>query len=222
MKQHKDHAIILRRIDYAERDRILTVLSAENGKISLLAKGVRSAKSRLAGGIELLSVAEVSFVEGKSSLMTLTSARLHSHFGNLVSDVRRMQQAFAHIKTVSTVIDDGAGQEYYPVLVTALACLNEDHYDRQLVDIWFNLQVLQLGGSAPNLHIVGDAMAFEFSYDNQQFIESDRGLFTRDDLKVLRLCLVSSRPPRLQSALSSGERIQTLVQAILKSNATEL
>lgn len=222
MKQHKDHAIILRRIDYAERDRILTILCAEQGKVSVLAKGVRSAKSRLAGGIELLSEAEVSFVEGRSSLMTLTSARLHTHFGNLTSDVRRMQQAFAHIKTVNTVIDDNAGQEYYPLLLTALACLNEDHYDRRIVDMWFNLQILQTGGSAPNLQLSSTAAAFEFSYDSQQFIESDHGLYTRDDLKVLRLCLVSARPPRLAQSFGSEERLQQLVQALLQSNATEL
>lgn len=222
MRQHSDRAIVLTRIDYSERDRILTLLCRNAGKISVLAKGVRAQKSRLAGGIELLSESDVSYVEGRSSLMTLTAARLHQHFGNVTSDVRHMQQVFSHIKTVNTVIDDDAGQEYYPLLVSAMAALNDSAYDRRIVDIWFNLQILQLGGSAPNLNVSGDEDNFEFNYDAQQFMASPGGLFTRNDLKVLRLCLSGARPPRLSSALGSEDRLQLLLQALLKSNATEL
>lgn len=45
-------AIVLRRTNYGETDRILNLLTPE-GKKSVLAKGVRREKSKLAGGIEL-------------------------------------------------------------------------------------------------------------------------------------------------------------------------
>ena len=41
------NALVLRSVDYGDYDRILTVLTAENGQISVMAKGARSQKSKL-------------------------------------------------------------------------------------------------------------------------------------------------------------------------------
>ena len=54
----RTHAIVLRRTNYGESDRILSLLTPE-GKIAVLARGVRKEKSRLAGGIELFSTDDV-------------------------------------------------------------------------------------------------------------------------------------------------------------------
>ena len=60
-------AIILKRVDYGEADRILTLLTPDHGKLSLMAKGVRKIKSKLAGGIELFSISTITFAEGRGS-----------------------------------------------------------------------------------------------------------------------------------------------------------
>jgi len=52
MKITKTKAIVLRRTNYGEADRIIQFITPV-GKISAIAKGVRREKSRLAGGIEL-------------------------------------------------------------------------------------------------------------------------------------------------------------------------
>ena len=71
----RTEAIVLRRTDYGEADRILQLLTPE-GKKSVVAKGVRREKSKLAGGIELFSVSEVVIHEGKGELGILTGAKL--------------------------------------------------------------------------------------------------------------------------------------------------
>lgn len=48
----RTQAIILRRTNYGESDRILGLITP-HGKLSVLARGARKEKSRLAGGIEL-------------------------------------------------------------------------------------------------------------------------------------------------------------------------
>ena len=223
MKKHNDHAIVLSRLDYGERDRILTMLCREQGKISVLAKSVRSEKSRLAGGIELLSESEVSFIEGKTDLKTLTGARLIVHFGNLTADIRRMQQAFGCIKIINDIADEAAGQEYYPVLLLALKTLNDGAYDPRIIDIWFNLRLMKLSGSEPNLNLASEAsVSFGFDYDRQQFAENPNGGFTKNDLKLLRVCLSQSKPPKLQYELGSEDRLQALIRTLLKSNLTEI
>ncbi|MGB0295354.1 MAG: DNA repair protein RecO, partial [bacterium] len=45
MNRHNEEGIILRPVDFRERDRILTFLTREQGKISGIVHGARSLKS---------------------------------------------------------------------------------------------------------------------------------------------------------------------------------
>ena len=47
------NAIILRRADFGEADRMVTIFTPDRGKLKLLAKGARKTNSRKAGHIEL-------------------------------------------------------------------------------------------------------------------------------------------------------------------------
>ena len=51
-------AIVLRRTNYGEADRILQLLTPK-GKRSVMAKGARRERSKLAGGIELFALCDV-------------------------------------------------------------------------------------------------------------------------------------------------------------------
>ena len=72
----RTRAIVLRRTNYGESDRILNLLTPE-GKVAVLAKGVRKEKSRLAGGIELFSISDVVIHQGRSNLGILTGAKYY-------------------------------------------------------------------------------------------------------------------------------------------------
>ena len=52
---YRTEAIVLKRRDFGEADRLLTVFTPEHGKLVLLAKGVRKTKSRKAGHVELFT-----------------------------------------------------------------------------------------------------------------------------------------------------------------------
>ncbi len=67
--------IILRSIDYQESSKIITVLSKEHGKISLIARGARRLKSKLAGLIEVGNILDVVYYYKETrSLHTLSEA----------------------------------------------------------------------------------------------------------------------------------------------------
>ena len=53
MADLKTDAIVLKRVNYREGDRIITFLTPD-GRLSAIAKGARKEKSKLAGGIEIL------------------------------------------------------------------------------------------------------------------------------------------------------------------------
>ncbi|MEL7236312.1 MAG: DNA repair protein RecO, partial [Chloroflexota bacterium] len=52
-------AIILRRRDFGEADRLLTVLTPYHGKLDLIAYGARKAVSRKTGHVELFTLADM-------------------------------------------------------------------------------------------------------------------------------------------------------------------
>ena len=60
-------AIVLRRTNYGEADRILQFLTPL-GRQGALARGVRREKSRLAGGIELFAISDIVITEGRGEL----------------------------------------------------------------------------------------------------------------------------------------------------------
>lgn len=221
MIQKADIAIVLSRTDYGEKDRIITFLGQKEGKMSVLAKSVRSQKSKLAAGCELLSTTQISFVDGKSSLLRLTGSRLLVHYGNIATDLDRMNQAFGFLKTIDQVCEQGHGQEYYSVVNTALKCLNELAYDNGLVEVWFNIQILYKHGVFAQVKPVGEkggADSFVFDHELQRFVASKRGEYSQDDLKVLQLSLHSEKPIKLRSE-RNNDLILKLTRVLMKTNA---
>jgi DNA repair protein RecO (recombination protein O) len=220
VKQFVDKAVVLRRTDLGERDRILTVLTSEHGKISLLAKGVRSEKSRLAAGIELLSISDITFVESKSNLYVLSGARLVTHYGNIVSDLTRVNQIFEMYKLINKLSEDEAGQEYFSIISAVLTALNDKKSDPRLVEIWFGLHILHLAGSLSEIKSSGvDKNArYQFDYEQQKFVVSPEGPFSYNDLKLMKLSLIQPKPIKLQNPIGSEDQLVTLVRLLKRIN----
>src|SRR4051812_30345333 len=105
MRQIVTKGIVLSRTDFGEADRILTVLTPNEGKISLMAKGVRKIKSKLAGGIELFSISSITFIPGRGEVGTLISSRLDIHFSNIVRDINRTMLGYDMLKLINRVTE---------------------------------------------------------------------------------------------------------------------
>ena len=65
MQVFKTEAIMLRRTNYGEADRIISFITPDRGKLSAIAKGVRKPKSKLAGGLELFAASDITIAEGR-------------------------------------------------------------------------------------------------------------------------------------------------------------
>lgn len=142
-------AIVLRRTNYGESDRILNFLTPE-GKLSALARGVRKEKSHLAGGIELFSVADIVIHQGRSNLGTLTSAKMLKFFGGILGDMSRLELAAAFLKQLERASEQVSTPEHFSLLEQALWGLDRG-LDIDLVSVWFRLNLLRIGGEELNL-----------------------------------------------------------------------
>jgi len=218
VKQLTAQAIILSRTDYGEADRILTVLTPEYGKLRVLARGVRKVKSKLAGGIELFSVSQISFIKGRGDIDTLVSTRLVKHYGHIVEDLERTMAAYELIKQLNRITEDEVEEGYFELLHHAFAALDDRTIPLLLVQVWFSAQLLRLGGHTPNLQtdVSGAKLqpgeGYDFSFESVCFDPSSgQGRFTADHIKLLRLLFAGHQP----AALAKVQGSERLVKGIL-------
>ena len=227
MNQLLTHGIILSRTDYGEADRIITLLTPDYGKLSLLAKGVRKIKSKLAGGIELFSVSHITFIRGKGELGTLISTRLITHYGNIVKDITRVQLGYELIRVLHKATEDEPEAEYFHLLQQAFEALDDDTIPEELIRSWFSAQLLRQAGHTPNLltdtlgNPLDAATLYDFSIDNMTFVGRPSGQFSAEHIKFLRL-LFSSNQPKVLSKVQGIDALLTdmvsLIQTMLRTH----
>ena len=63
---YRTSAIVLSRFDLGEADRVLTLLTPEEGKLKAVAKGVRRPGSRIGGAVEPFAELELLLVRGRT------------------------------------------------------------------------------------------------------------------------------------------------------------
>jgi len=197
MKTVRTNAIVLRRTNYGEADRVVQLLTPE-GRRAVMAKGVRREKSRLAGGIELFAICDVVIGEGKGDLGILTSARLVQFYGKIMQDYDRMQFAYTAIKLIGKASDQLNEPEWYEVLSEVLMGLDALLIDLRLVQTWFYLRYAGLLGHELSLYhdMSGVKLAVDTTYrydeTDQGLREVARGEITSEHIKFLRL--VATKP----------------------------
>lgn len=227
MKQVVTTAIVLRRTDYGEADRILTLLTPAYGKLSLLAKGVRRAKSKLAGGIELFSVSEITFIKGRGDIGTLVSTRLIKHYDGIVKDFDRTMMGYELIKQLHKVTEDEPEEAYFLLLERAFEALNDPTISGEMIRFWFEAEILRLGGHTPNLQtdtqgndLRADSV-YSFSFDDVAFTPDEGGRFSARHIKFLRLVFAGNSPKILATIKDSGElrqELSALVHTVIRAN----
>lgn len=210
MKSIKTSAIVLRRTNYGEADRILQLLTLE-GKQSVMARGVRREKSRLAGGIELFAICEVVIGEGKGDLGILTSSKLVHFFRHIMDDYDRMQFAYTAIKYVSKSSEMTDGPEWYDVLAETLAGLDSCSVSFELVQIWFYLHYAAAMGYELSLwhdengKKLSPELVYSYDITEKGLKAVSNGEITADHIKFLRL--IATRPLKVLAKIGGTEMI---------------
>lgn len=192
MKTNRVKAIVLKRTNYGEADRILQFITPE-GKISAIARGVRREKSKLSGGIELFAICDLVLGDGKSELRMVTSSKLDTFFGNIIKDYERMQFGYQAIDIVNRSSENIDGSSWYDVLAETLAGLDNFKINLALVQAWFYLRYSALMGHELSLwyDINGRELVpnERYAYDDSEkgLILNDNGEITSDHIKFMRL-----------------------------------
>jgi DNA repair protein RecO len=229
MMQFTTQGIVLSRTEFGEADRIITFLTPTHGKVRAMAKGVRKQKSKLAGGIELFSVSELSLIVGRSEINTLISTRLIKHYGQIVKDINRTNTGYELIKVANKATEDEPEAAYFHLLNHAFEVLDDHAVDLDLIALWFSMQLLKIAGHTPNLHTDNSGKklqkehTYNFEFDGMNFKPVEKngdGLFNASHIQFLRLSFSDNSPKALQR-IKGVEKLtktcQPLIQTMLQT-----
>lgn len=200
MKTTRTKAIVLRRTNYGEADRILQLITPD-GRRSVMARGVRKEKSKLAGGIELFAVSDIVVGEGKGDLGVLTSAKLDHFYRHILEDYDRLQFGYMAVKLVARASETVDEPEWFDLLQETLAGLDVPTIPLPLVETWFYMRYAALLGHELNLELDVDGDKLQpddfYRYDmaEQGLRKTPNGELSSEHIKLLRL--LATRPLRV-------------------------
>ncbi len=150
LSTYRDHAVILRKVDYGEADRIFTLLTATHGKVGAIAKGVRRPESKLAAALELYTHIDVLLAKGRGELDVVAQVqRLPGT--RMAGEVERMSHAALIAELAERVCEDRHPVDgVYELTVMALDELARET-DPRRASAYFLMSALDLLGYAPQL-----------------------------------------------------------------------
>jgi DNA repair protein RecO (recombination protein O) len=149
---YRTEAIVLRRLDLGEADRILTLYTLHHGKLKAIAKGARKPLSRKAGHLELFVRAELQIARGHD-LDVISQAEMIEAYAALREDLKRMAYAAYFVELADSVTGErDENRLLYHLLADGLGWLCEStHLPRTA--LYYELHLLALSGYSPQLDV---------------------------------------------------------------------
>jgi DNA repair protein RecO (recombination protein O) len=147
---YRTEAVILRRHDLGEADKLLTIYTPASGKIRVVAKGVRKPTSRKAGHVELFTHSRLLIAKGRN-LDVVTQAETINAFLPIRVELALTSYAYYIAELVDRFTEEGEeNRRLFDLLVNALTWLG-DAKDKDLLLHYFELRLLDYVGYRPQV-----------------------------------------------------------------------
>jgi DNA repair protein RecO (recombination protein O) len=150
---------------FGEADRILHLYTPHRGRVSAIAKGVRRSRSRFGGRLEPFFRLDLVLHEGRSDLLTVTSAETISPFARLRQDGAAIDAGARACDAVTRLFETAdPNPPVFHLLANELSLLDGDpaRHATQANQLAFRLKLLLAGGFAP--HLAGCAVCGEVDH----------------------------------------------------------
>ena len=157
--------IVLRVTDYNDRDALLTLLSRQQGKLTVKARGLRRKNSPLIAPCQLLAYGEFTLFEYRGQY-TIQEAHSIELFTSLRRDLTKLSLGtyFAQVSEVLSQ-EDYPSPELQSLLLNCLYALDKLGKPELLVKSVFELRSASIAGYTPDLfgcHICGSQEPVRF------------------------------------------------------------
>lgn len=146
----RTEGVILRRRNFSEKDRILTVFTRKLGRVGVIAKGVRSPGSRKAGHVETFMRSSLLIGRGRN-LHVLTQAEVIDEYSALRESLTGIGYGSYVVELIDAfTYEEGSHLPLYRLLISTLERLNQGEFP-DLVLRYYELRLLELVGFRPEL-----------------------------------------------------------------------
>ncbi len=145
------NGVVLRTTDYKESDRILTVLTDQNGLMTVKAQGCRRGNSPLAAATQLLVYSHMTLFAYRD-YYTLQEAAVQEQFLGVREDLVKLSLASYFAEAAQCVgVEGEPNGELLSLLLNSLYALDKLKKPPELIRAAFDLRCMTLAGYAPLL-----------------------------------------------------------------------
>ena len=144
-------AIVLRRADWRDYDRMVTLFTPEFGRVEAVVRGCRKPKSPLLNAAEPFCAGEYQLLKVRDRI-TVTQARITNSFFELRSDYDRLSHGAFWLRLLSeVVVEDEPNEALFQMTLNALAYLTHSDLPPALLTAMFEMQLWRITGFSPNV-----------------------------------------------------------------------
>ncbi len=151
MRLYKTDAIILKKMNYLESDRIVSMLSVDRGKIRVIAKGARKIKNRFSGSLETGNAVRATIYQKKegSGLALLSACDIKESWLELRKDFEFTETFFYMLAVAEELTPEGEFcADVYNLLFNVLKNYKKDKKIFNIIT-FFDINVSRLMGFVP-------------------------------------------------------------------------
>ena len=148
----KTEAIILKGMKYRETSKILTLYTRQFGKVSVIAKGARSPKSKFGSALEPMNyVLAVFYKKDSRDLHLLAQCDLMKSFRGISEEMDRLHAAMAVVELVNAVShQEEQNEQLFMTTVQSLEEINRATKNVLHVLYCFEVRLSEILGFKPN------------------------------------------------------------------------
>ncbi len=152
MRNYKTKGIVLKTFKLGEADKIITLITERQGKVSAVAKGVRRTKSRFGARLEPFTNLNLIIYRGRG-LSTITNADIIRIYDGVTGSLDRINYGYAMLELVEKLsVEEQGDPRVYNMLAIALDYLSRIDEGKRLVLSTFDIKLLAFSGFLPNIN----------------------------------------------------------------------
>ncbi len=155
MDDFSTDAILLRKIEYGDHDLIITFLTRDKGKISVMAKNAKKSVRRFSGAMDLFSVNHIQCAfpkKNRTAMINLCQTVLENGFSHIRYDVVNTAYASYWMEIVTQWLEEGKAQpDIFELLFTALEMVDDGFIRTEVISLLFQIRFMRLSGFSPGL-----------------------------------------------------------------------
>jgi DNA repair protein RecO (recombination protein O) len=185
----KTEGIVVKEVSTGEADKIITLFTREQGRVSAFVKGGRRPRSRLSAASQILCYGDFILYKGRE-LYSVNSCDVIEPFYEIRNDMVKLTYA-AHFTDIvlETVQESQPSPKLLKLLLNSLHMLAKTDKPPDLIDCIFELRAVSISGYAPHVQACMNCGAapekyYSFSFRNCGFLCDRSGCLEHDGAAV--------------------------------------